>query len=66
MSVNLERPYFLFGIFLFVSNFIVIALSITGNDIYQTKESITLRGVALCLSIPLLLKTHWPKFLNKY
>ncbi len=66
MSVNLERPYFIFGIFLFVSNFIVIALSITGNDIYQTKESITLRGVALCLSIPLLLKTHWPKFLNKY
>lgn len=29
-------------------------------------QSIILRGIALCLSIPLLLKTYWPKILNKY
>lgn len=40
MSLNLERPYFLFGILLFASNFLVITLSIINNDLYKMNESI--------------------------
>jgi hypothetical protein len=66
MSVNLERPYFTFGIFLFINNLVIITLIIVDNDLYQMKESIMVRGIALFLSIPLFLKKFWPKFLNKY
>ena len=66
MSVNLERPYVTFGIFLFINNLLIITLIIVDNDLYQMKESIIVRGIALFLSIPLFLKKFWPKFLNKY
>lgn len=66
MSLNLERPYYTFGIFLFINNFLVIALILIDNDLYKMEESVIMRVIALFLSIPLFLKKFWPKFLNKY
>ena len=66
MSLNLERPYYTFGIFLFINNLLIIALIIFDNDLYQMKESIIIRAITLSLSIPLIFKKFWPKFLNKY